>query len=167
MSSTTDEGPPSEAQAQANPPSAPPAYTSPTTSPPLAPPTSTSIPPLSPTNNDYERTIPSLSSVTGDQAIPIRSEMAQVSGQLAPPQWPASTAVPMTMSVPPPQTHKIDVAGAMDVDASSISVKGAASSDGRTEGRAGSVNLNLDDPDVRLAAEALGDLRAGEWPMWE
>jgi hypothetical protein len=36
----------------------------------------------------------------------------------------------------------------------------AVSPDGRLDGRAGSVNI--DDPDVRLAAEALGDLRAGK-----
>jgi hypothetical protein len=44
----------------------------------------------------------------------------------------------------------------MDLDASTNSVVSAASPDGLA--RAGSVSL--DDPDVRLAAEALGDLRA-------
>lgn len=88
--------------------------------------------------------------------------MSQVAGPPAPQQWPGSSVVPMTMPVPLPQAHKIDIAGAMDVDASSNSVTSTASPDGRNEGRAGSVNLNIDDPDVRLAAEALGDLRAGE-----
>ncbi len=47
----------------------------------------------------------------------------------------------------------------MDTDASSSGTVGAASPDGLYNGRGGSVSL--DDPDVRLAAEALGDLRAG------
>jgi transcriptional repressor OPI1 len=49
----------------------------------------------------------------------------------------------------------------MEVDVSSNSALSvsAASPDQFTEGRASSVSL--DDPDVRLAAEALGDLRAG------
>jgi len=42
----------------------------------------------------------------------------------------------------------------MDID--------GTNSDSRSR-RAGSV-LSMDDPDVRLAAEALGDLRAGEHP---
>jgi hypothetical protein len=46
----------------------------------------------------------------------------------------------------------------MDIDTGSGSVTSAATSD-HFEGRAGSVSL--DDPDVRLAAEALGDLRSG------
>ena len=47
----------------------------------------------------------------------------------------------------------------MDLDTGSNSVAGTASPDRYLDGRAPSVNL--DDPDVRLAAEALGDLRAG------
>jgi hypothetical protein len=46
----------------------------------------------------------------------------------------------------------------MDLDASSNSAISAASPDRLTDPRASSVSL--DDPDVRLAAEALGDLRA-------
>jgi hypothetical protein len=53
--------------------------------------------------------------------------------------------------------HTIDSPTRMDLDASTNSVVSAASPDGLA--RAGSVSL--DDPDVRLAAEALGDLRAG------
>lgn len=47
----------------------------------------------------------------------------------------------------------------MDIDTRSNSVVSMASTEGPLEGRSGSVTL--DDPDVRLAAEALGDLRAG------
>jgi hypothetical protein len=50
----------------------------------------------------------------------------------------------------------------MELDASSNSVISAASPDRTHELRASSVSL--DDPDVRLAAEALGDLRAGASP---
>ena len=47
----------------------------------------------------------------------------------------------------------------MDLDTSSNSGASAASPDRFADGRASSVSL--DDPDVRMAAEALGDLRAG------
>lgn len=49
----------------------------------------------------------------------------------------------------------------MDVDTSSNSGASAASPDRFADGRASSVSL--DDPDVRMAAEALGDLRAGQF----
>ena len=48
-----------------------------------------------------------------------------------------------------------EVNGTMDTDT-------PTSPDG-CNGRAGSV-VSMEDPDVRIAAEALGDLRAGEWP---
>ena len=34
-----------------------------------------------------------------------------------------------------------------------------------SRGRRGGSVLSIDDPDVRIAAEALGDLRAGMWRM--
>lgn len=99
-----------------------------------------------------------MSSVTGDQTLAIRSDMSQVVGQPAAPSWLATA--PITMPMPPPQTHQMDISRPMDLDRGSHTMTGTVSPDARTEGRAGSVNLNLDDPDVRLAAEALGDLRA-------
>jgi hypothetical protein len=54
----------------------------------------------------------------------------------------------------------MDAASAMDMDTRSNSVVSIASTDGPLDSRSASVTL--DDPDVRLAAEALGDLRAGE-----
>lgn len=54
----------------------------------------------------------------------------------------------------------MDSASSMDMDTRSNSVVSMASTDGPLDGRSGSVTL--DDPDVRLAAEALGDLRAGK-----
>lgn len=162
MSPSNDKGPFPEPQEPSHsiPPPAPPAYTTATTSPAAAPaPSSIPLPPLSPTNHEHERTLPSLSSVTGDQTLPIRNEMAQVMGQPPPSQWTGMAL--MTMPVPPPQAHKMDIAGTTELDGNSTSATSAASPESRTEGRSGSVNLNLDDPDVRLAAEALGDLRAG------
>lgn len=52
----------------------------------------------------------------------------------------------------------MDAASAMDMDTRSNSVVSMASTDGPLDSRSASVTL--DDPDVRLAAEALGDLRA-------
>ncbi len=55
----------------------------------------------------------------------------------------------------------------MDIDvgnaAGGIGAVSAASPERYYDGRAGSVSL--DDPDVRMAAEALGDLRAGVLPL--
>lgn len=56
--------------------------------------------------------------------------------------------------------HAVRMDSAMDLDTRSNSVVSMASTEGALEGRSGSVTL--DDPDVRLAAEALGDLRAGK-----
>ena len=158
----------------------PPAYTSTATSnsPATAQPSSKSpsptapLPPLSPndnitsnstsTNDDgHDRVLPPLSSLTGGQALPIRSDMAHVATQ--PPAWPGlnSMSMPANLPIPPPRLfQKMDSPSVMELDTGRDSVVSTTSSDGRTEGRAQSVNL--DDPDVRLAAEALGDLRAGE-----
>lgn len=167
MPPSADQGPP-EAE-HPHPP--PPAYSA--ASPPTAAPSTAAkdpdtafrpLPLLSP-NNDHDRMLPPLSSVTGGHTLPIRSDMAHVVGQQPPPQWPALT--PLTphqglVAPPMPAQQKPDSPGTMDIDTSSNSVTSAASPDPRNQDRAGSVNL--DDPDVRLAAEALGDLRAGEYP---
>lgn len=103
----------------------------------------TSLPPLARlADNDIK--LPSLSSLTGEMA-------------LEPPKaWPPLHPMPLYQS-PIAFGHTIDSPTRMDLDASTNSVVSAASPDGLA--RAGSVSL--DDPDVRLAAEALGDLRAG------
>ncbi|KAH7262950.1 transcription factor Opi1-domain-containing protein [Fusarium tricinctum] len=103
----------------------------------------TSLPPLARLEADNDIKLPSLSSLT--------SEMA-----LEPPKaWPPLHPMPLYQS-PIAFGHTIDSPTRMDLDASTNSVVSAASPDGLA--RAGSVSL--DDPDVRLAAEALGDLRA-------
>jgi transcriptional repressor OPI1 len=68
---------------------------------------------------------------------------------------------PLSMYYAPGHVQAAESPARMDMDASSSSAMSvsAASPDCMYDGRASSVSL--DDPDVRLAAEALGDLRAG------
>ncbi|OHW98357.1 clock controlled protein [Colletotrichum incanum] len=70
--------------------------------------------------------------------------------------WPSLN--PLTTFYTPSHAQSADSPARMDLDVSSNSVMSAASPDRFYEGRAASVSL--DDPDVRMAAEALGDLRA-------
>ncbi|KAM5378199.1 hypothetical protein ACJA88_005933 [Fusarium oxysporum] len=102
----------------------------------------TSLPPLARFESDNETKLPPLSSLTSEMALE-----------------PTKTWLPLhPMPYPPVLAHSIDSPTRMDLDGSSNSVVSAASPDGLLDTRAGSVSL--DDPDVRLAAEALGDLRA-------
>ncbi|PNY24046.1 Clock-controlled protein 8 [Tolypocladium capitatum] len=64
----------------------------------------------------------------------------------------------MAYRQPQPPVHRPDSPAAMDLDGSSIA--SATTPDYQLDGGPNN-GLNLDDPDVRLAAEALGDLRAG------
>ncbi|KAF5695951.1 hypothetical protein FGLOB1_13902 [Fusarium globosum] len=101
----------------------------------------TSLPPLARFEADNETKLPPLSSLTSEMALE-----------------PTKTWLPLhPMPYPPVLAHSIDSPTRMDLDGSSNSVVSAASPD-VLDARAGSVSL--DDPDVRLAAEALGDLRA-------
>ncbi|CVL13227.1 hypothetical protein LB506_002989 [Fusarium annulatum] len=101
----------------------------------------TSLPPLARFEADSETKLPPLSSLTSEMALE-----------------PTKTWLPLhPMPYPPVLAHSIDSPTRMDLDGSSNSVVSAASPD-VLDARAGSVSL--DDPDVRLAAEALGDLRA-------
>ena len=93
--------------------------------------------------------LPSLSSVTGPQpqlyGSPQTTEPSYSPEPLKPPtQWPSMN--PLTTFYAPSHAQATDSPQRMDVDVGST-------------GRASSVSL--DDPDVRMAAEALGDLRAG------
>ncbi|ORY72175.1 transcription factor Opi1-domain-containing protein [Pseudomassariella vexata] len=77
----------------------------------------------------------------------------------APPQpqhWPSLN--PLTAYYTPSHVQSADSPMRMDVDSNSNSGVSASSPERFSDGRASSVSL--DDPDVRLAAEALGDLRA-------
>ncbi|KAF4974115.1 hypothetical protein FZEAL_8953 [Fusarium zealandicum] len=105
------------------------------------------LPPLARFEADNDIKLPSLSSLTSDMAFdPHKSH------------WPPFNPLPPYHAPGPLGLHTIDSPTRMDLDASSNSVVSAASPDRFLDARSSSVNL--DDPDVRLAAEALGDLRA-------
>lgn len=101
----------------------------------------------------HERTLPPLPPAPAEQRY--RAEEHQFA-------WPSSNPLTAYYQPGPSQLSPknmtaigMDSPGGMDLD--------TADSRGR---RAGSV-LSMDDPDVRLAAEALGDLRAGVFPTRE
>lgn len=105
--------------------------------------------------------LPSLSSVTGPQP-PLYGALRPAETSYSPPpsratQWPSMN--PLTTFYTPSHAQAADSPQRMDVDVSSSGTTSAASPDQFYDGRASSVSL--DDPDVRMAAEALGDLRAG------
>lgn len=125
--------------------------------PPPAPDPSAKLPPLAHHDGDG-KTLPSLSSITGSQA-PFRSDHPADHAAMAPSNWsPASLNATIPYRQPSQQPSRADSPATMDLDGSN-SVTSANSPDRQHEGTPSSVNL--DDPDVRLAAEALGDLRAG------
>lgn len=115
---------------------------------------STRLPPLN--HHDNDKMLPSLSSVTGVHAFRGDHMLDQQNLTSQPPQWPPLNG-PLAYRQPPhPSTHRADSPATMDLDGSN-SVTSAPSPDRHSSNN----SLNLDDPDVRLAAEALGDLRAG------
>lgn len=129
--------------------------------PPTAPDYSARLPPLA--SHDSSRTLPSLSSITSPQHRPADLAMAVDSAGMAPSNW-SPTAGNMSYRQPPPQPSRAqspanDTPDAHDALDGANSVTSEASPDHK-EGTPTSVTL--DDPDVRLAAEALGDLRAGK-----
>lgn len=77
-----------------------------------------------------------------------------------PPQWSTPSApTAQEMPAPPAPVYRSDLRSLADADNfGSNSVSSVASSEYRADARSASVNI--DDPDVRIAAEALGDLRA-------
>lgn len=118
----------------------------------------TDLPPIQPASTlarDNGNTLPSLASVTGSRSFhpPPQLEDSSIGSQ--PPHAPSWPAQPHRDGFQP---RAAESPTKMDVDTSSNSVTSTASPD-YFDGRASSVSL--DDPDVRLAAEALGDLRAG------
>ncbi|KAF5632554.1 clock-controlled 8 (ccg-8) [Fusarium tjaetaba] len=101
-----------------------------------------SLPPLARFDADNDTKLPPLSSLTSEMAME-----------------PTKTWLPFhPVPYQPVHAHSIDSPTRMDLDGSSNSAVSAASPDALLDARASSVSL--DDPDVRLAAEALGDLRA-------
>ncbi|KAI0135915.1 transcription factor Opi1-domain-containing protein [Daldinia grandis] len=121
---------------------------------------------ISPPNSDEKEPggnnhLPSLSTLAASSAplyTPPQPSEPAYSPPAPPPltHWPSLN--PLTAYYNPSHAHNADSPMRMDVDASSSSGVSAPSPDRFQEGRASSVSL--DDPDVRMAAEALGDLRA-------
>ncbi|UNI19574.1 transcriptional regulator opi1 [Purpureocillium takamizusanense] len=112
----------------------------------------TRLPPL--TSHDRDKMLPSLSSVTGD----VRLDRPPPSGP--PSHWPSLNGSMAYRQPPPPsqqqqQQQQPDSPANMDVDGSSVTSTATPPA-----GADGPNALSIDDPDVRLAAEALGDLRA-------
>ena len=106
----------------------------------------------------HERTLPPLPLVPPEPPR-FRPEPAVEQPYSSFPQWPSSNPLTAYYQPGPSQlspTHKVahgmDSPSAMDTDSSTPDSRGR---------RCGSV-LSIDDPDVRIAAEALGDLRAGK-----
>lgn len=121
-------------------------------------PTTELPPPLAqPPHNEHDIKLPSLSSITGGHCP--RGDIAM---GVPTSHWPPLNPLPAYHAPGPQHFQAIDSPARMDLDTSSNSVASAASPDRFLDGRASSVSL--DDPDVRLAAEALGDLRAGRFP---
>jgi hypothetical protein len=125
---------------------------------------STKLPPLN--HHDTDKMLPSLSSVTGVHALRGDTMLEQHNMTSPSPHWPPLNG-PLAYRQPAnPTAHRADSPATMDFDGSN-SVTSAPSPDLHSS----SNSLNLDDPDVRLAAEALGDLRAGtcchEFNRWQ
>jgi len=114
----------------------------------------TRLPPL--TSHDRDKMLPSLSSVTGDVMLDQQLPPPPPPASGPPSHWPSLNG-PMAYRQPPPPPHQPDSPATMDVDGSSV-----ASTATPPAGSEGTNGLSIDDPDVRLAAEALGDLRAGK-----
>jgi hypothetical protein len=111
------------------------------------------VPSTEPSQFHYERTLPPLSATALE---PLQRHAEVVDRKLSPTPWPSSNPLsayyqPTTSHTSPttPSAVGMHSPNPMDMD-----------SDLRSR-RGGSV-LSMDDPDVRLAAEALGDLRAGK-----
>lgn len=123
------------------------------------------------------QTLPSLSTITASASFSSPSSSSSPSAQQlvsssqrpqepsykppAPPpltHWPSLN--PLTAYYTPSHVQNPEPPLRMDVDTRSSSAVSTASPDRFHDGRASSVSL--DDPDVRMAAEALGSLKAGE-----
>jgi hypothetical protein len=117
-----------------------------------------SVPKTEVPQTHHERTLPPLSPPAVEK---VHRPAEVVDHSYQPTHWPSSNPLsayyqPSALESSPTSrsTAGVGSPSTMDID--------GANSDSRSR-RAGSV-LSMDDPDVRLAAEALGDLRAGEYP---
>ncbi|KAG6088238.1 hypothetical protein E4U15_006462 [Claviceps sp. LM218 group G6] len=126
---------------------------------------STRLPPL--THHDEEKVLPSLSSVTGVHSFrggALREDHSHQASHPSHPNWTPLNSYPTyRQPLPPPAPPPAPLsfhragshAGSMDLDGDN-SVTSAPSPRQQSPNNM----VTLDDPDVRLAAEALGDLRA-------
>lgn len=128
--------------------------------PPMHSPTHNPEPSFSPDNklpplllNDNDRMLPAISTITGNTGT--RSPSGGLGFHRPPPPSQLSGSMPFRQMRP---IHSESQAS-MDVDTTSAA--STPSPDRQKEDTPSSITL--DDPDVRLAAEALGDLRAGKW----
>ncbi|KAI1133952.1 transcription factor Opi1-domain-containing protein [Hypoxylon sp. FL0543] len=127
----------------------------------LAPIKSVNAPNHDDKNSSSGTHLPSLSALTASSSplyTPPHPPEPAYSPPAPPPlaHWPSLN--PLTAYYNPSHVQNAESPMRMDVDASSSSGLSAPSPDRFQDGRASSVSL--DDPDVRMAAEALGDLRA-------
>ncbi|KHN94927.1 clock controlled protein [Metarhizium album ARSEF 1941] len=111
------------------------------------------LPPLN--HHDNDKILPSLSSVTGVYGFRGDPLLDHQNLPPQPPHWPPLNGPLAFRQSPSASAHRADSPATMDLDGSN-SVASAPSPDRHSS----SNSLNLDDPDVRIAAEALGDLRA-------
>ncbi|KAG5925969.1 hypothetical protein E4U42_003772 [Claviceps africana] len=123
---------------------------------------STRLPPL--THHDNDRVLPSLSSLTGVHAFrgeALREDQDHQAPRPSHVNWPPLNGSLSNRHSPPAPLNLHGRTGSearpMDVDGDVSVTSGAPTPPGR---HSPSNMVNLDDPDVRLAAEALGDLRA-------
>ena len=103
--------------------------------------------------NDNDRMLPAISTITGNTGT--RSPSGGLGFHRPPPPSQLSGSMPFRQMRP---IHN-DSPASMDVDTTSAA--STPSPDRQKEDTP--TSITLDDPDVRLAAEALGDLRAGKW----
>lgn len=127
---------------------------------PMHSPTHNPEPSFSPDNklpplllNDNDRMLPAISTITGNTGT--RSPSGGLGFHRPPPPSQLSGSMPFRQMRP---IHS-DSPASMDVDTTSAA--STPSPDRQKEDTP--TSITLDDPDVRLAAEALGDLRAGKW----
>lgn len=130
-------------------------------------PSTNKLPPLAHHDRD-DKMLPSLSTITGSHAfrggdlvldqkhMAFHQQQLHHQHQHQHQHQHAHSHSPMPYRQLPPQSHPSPAA--MDIDMSS-SMASTPSPDRHHESTSSSITL--DDPDVRLAAEALGDLRAG------
>jgi hypothetical protein len=144
----------------------PPAYTHPALDPVSLSASNAPLPTLAPIQQRFAHhenstnSLPSFAALTGSSLASHNSSLLPAASPSPPSRtepWPSLN--PLTAYYAPSNAAMFGSPSRMDSDAASMGTTSVASPGGPRDARAASVNL--DDPDVRLAAEALGDLRAG------